>query len=236
MSVRGDGQALLIGNSRWHWAQHNGERWSVEHTDPAPERIGDALNVWAAVGPVPAALERLDDRRIRTRDVPLDHAPPWLGVDRALGSWQAWRRSQHLEHDCSQGLTVVDAGTVLSITVLDADGCFRGGQLIPGYRLQLRAMAEGTAALPSTLAWPDQNDPFPQNTVAAMQQGVVRGLVAAIQQAQRCAGGVLWLCGGDAQLLAQQLSHASDPVHVSSDLQLEGLMELSGGLSSNPDR
>ncbi len=140
-SARDVGRALLIGNSRWHWAQRRGNTVRIEHSLPDPGRIGNDPPVWAAVGPVPEPLMAHQDLRIRLEDVPLPKAPPWLGVDRALGAWMAWRCSQEQQLDCSRGLLLVDAGTVLSLTRVTADGCFGGGQLIPGYRLQLQAMA-----------------------------------------------------------------------------------------------
>ena len=52
-----DSRALLIGNSRWHWATQRGERWSFDHAAPDPLRIDTTNLIWAAVGEVPAALE-----------------------------------------------------------------------------------------------------------------------------------------------------------------------------------
>ena len=49
--------ALLIGNSRWHWATQRGERWSFDHAAPDPLRIDTTDLIWAAVGEVPAALQ-----------------------------------------------------------------------------------------------------------------------------------------------------------------------------------
>ncbi len=107
-----------------------------------------------------------------------------------------------------QGLLLVDAGTVLSLTRVTADGCFGGGQLIPGYRLQLQAMADGTLGLPSTPEDLDNDalqEVFPQQTVAAMQRGVLEAMLASIAAAQQHAQGLLWICGGDAALLKASL-------------------------------
>ncbi len=151
----------------------------------------------------------------------------------------AWRRSQEQQLDCSRGLLLVDAGTVLSLTKVGADGCFAGGQLLPGYRLQLRAMAEGTVGLPSTLerhqdAFPQ--DIFPQETVAAMQQGVLQGLLAAIEVAQQHSQGLLWICGGDAELIKMHWACATELLQVETDLQLQALLDLAAGISSGRDR
>ena len=245
-SERGGGRALLIGNSRWHWAQRHGQGVRVDHGAPDPDRIGTNPPIWAAVGPVPEQLRAHQDLRIRLEDVPLLKAPPWLGVDRALGAWMAWRRSQEQELDCSKGLLLVDAGTVLSLTRLTADGCFGGGQLIPGYRLQLRAMAEGTVGLPSTPESPDGEAPqkilppevfpqevFPKNTVAAMQRGVLQAMLATIAVAQQNSKGLLWICGGDADLLQHHWSGATELLQLEGDLQLQALLDLAAGISSD---
>jgi type III pantothenate kinase len=133
----------------------------------------------------------------------------------------------------------VDAGTVLSLTKVGADGCFVGGQLLPGYRLQLRAMAEGTVGLPSTLERPQEafpQDIFPKETVGAMQRGVLQGLLAAIAVAQQQSQGLLWICGGDAELIQTHWDSATELLQVETDLQLQALLDLAAGISSVRDR
>ena len=238
-SVWDVGRALLIGNSRWHWAQRQGNTVRIEHGPPDPARIGTNPPVWAAVGPVPEPLLAHQDLRICLEDVPLPKAPPWLGVDRALGAWMAWRCSQEQQLDCSRGLLLVDAGTVLSLTRVTADGCFGGGQLIPGYRLQLQAMTKRTLGLPSTPEDLDQEalqEVFPQQTVAAMQRGVLEAMLASIAAAQQHAQGLLWICGGDAALLKRHWSGATELLQLEGDLQLQALLSLGAGLSSARDR
>ena len=238
-SARDVDRALLIGNSRWHWAQRQGNTVRIEHGPPDPGRIGTDPPVWAAVGPVPESLMAYQDLRISLEDVPLPKAPPWLGVDRALGAWMAWRCSQEQQLDCSRGLLLVDAGTVLSLTRVTADGCFGGGQLIPGYRLQLQAMTKRTLGLPSTPEDLDQEalqEVFPQQTVAAMQRGVLEAMLASIAVAQQHAQGLLWICGGDAALLKRHWSGATELLQLEGDLQLQALLSLGAELSSGRDR
>jgi len=237
--ARDVGRALLIGNSRWHWAQRQDHYVRIEHGPPDPGRIGTDPPVWAAVGSVPEPLMAHQDLRIRLEDVPLPKAPPWLGVDRALGAWMAWRCSQEQQLDCSRGLLLVDAGTVLSLTRVTADGCFGGGQLIPGYRLQLQAMTKGALGLPSTPEDLDQEalqEVFPQQTAAAMQRGVLEAMLASIAAAQQHAQGLLWICGGDAALLKRHWSGATELLQLEGDLQLQALLSLGAGLSSGRDR
>ena len=66
-------------------------------------------------------------------------------------------------------------------------------------------MAEGTLGLPSTPEVPSNDalqEVFPQQTVAAMQRGVLEAMLASIAAAQQHAQGLLWICGGDAALLS----------------------------------
>jgi type III pantothenate kinase len=198
---------LLIGSSRWHWAEQLGPGLRV--WDDAAPVVTPAVppQGWAAVGRVPAGPGLPLSRRISVADVPLAEAPPWLGVDRALAGWQAWR-------ELGGGVLVADAGTVLSLTLVDGTGRFRGGRLMAGLALQLRAMAEATQGLPS-LAPPwrglvDDDDAWPAGTGEAMVTGVAAGLAAAVATAARQAraglGGCrLVLSGGDGALLARRL-------------------------------
>lgn len=180
---------------------------------------------WAAVGALPASLGLDPQRRLWLSDVPLLSAPPWLGLDRALAGWQAWRCS-----DC--GVLVADAGTALSLTRVSAAGEFAGGRLLAGASLQLQALASGTAALPQ-LPVPVElpGHPWPRATEPAMAAGVLRGLAAVIAQAWREARAgdpacQLWLTGGDAPALAPLLGVGASP-----QLALQGLVALRSDLS-----
>lgn len=155
-------RCLLIGNSRWHWAEQSGtSRWVYQHEVAAPEALDSPsdLMAWAAVGPIPQHPCLQSSRRLNLADIPLQGIPPWLGIDRALAGWGAWRANEtHV------GVLVVDAGTVLSLTRISATGSFSGGLLAAGYGLQLRAMAEATAGLNVTSPVgldPEDAKPFP---------------------------------------------------------------------------
>jgi len=164
--------------------------------DAIPPGVASALLLgWAAVGPVPADLVLPPEARLLLAEVPLQAAPPWLGIDRALAGWWGWRL-------VAGPVLVADAGTVLSFTRVDREGRFAGGRLLAGAALQLRAMAGGTARLPaleaaavpvdaSAVAALAEDavpaDPaaaaWPHDTAGAMRSGVLRGLAAAIAAA-----------------------------------------------------
>ncbi|MEO1003067.1 MAG: type III pantothenate kinase [Cyanobacteria bacterium J06638_7] len=239
---------LLIGNSRWHCARPEGTGlhcWS--EASGRPGTIGSSqgpqlglLLGWAAVGPLPedAALDQ--GCRIGLSRVPLQRMPSWLGVDRALVGWQAWRRS-------GTAVLVADAGTALSLTLVDGEGRFRGGRIQAGLALQLQALASGTAQLPVVPAVTPElglapgaspSDPWPTVTAEAMALGVAEGLVAAVAEAWRQArssepGCRLWITGGDGARIAARLNCPYQPW-----LALEALAGLCpvSELRSGPDR
>lgn len=216
---------LLIGNSRWHWAASAPPQQELHlwHTSPAAGELANAvqgLHAWAAVGPVPLELALPQSRRLTLAAVPLSAAPAWLGVDRALAGWQAWRLTRG-------PVLVADAGTVLSLTRVRGDGSFAGGRLMAGAALQWRAMGSATALLPVLDPQQTQPEPkrtqtcgsWPHATEAAMRHGVIEGLSAALVDAMRQAlvdepQLRLVLTGGDGPLLLPGLN---------SRLEAEGL-------------
>ncbi len=218
---------LLIGNSRWHWAERQAHGLRCWHTAPPlnPEALaGDQLLAWAAVGALPERLSLPRSRRIALVDVPLQGLPGWLGIDRALVGWRAWRRQ-------GGAVLVADAGTALSLTCVDAEGRFAGGRISAGVALQLRALGHATALLPSLQApAAAARDPWPPATEAAMAEGCLRATAAAVIQAWHdlpAAGrGGLWLTGGDAPLLLPLVQQRQLRPELAPDLALEALAAL----------
>lgn len=242
---------LLIGNSRWHWAAPGpvgAPGLRVWHTSaPGGPRAGSlaglgGLQGWAAVGAVPVDFPVAGTARLELAEVPLAGMPPWLGIDRALVGWAAWRR-------LAGPVLVADAGTVLSLTRVAGGGHFVGGRLLAGVALQLRAMAGGTQHLPGPVPGPTPvvegaagETPsslalWPQDTALAMRVGVLRGLAAAIgaaaAEARQEEGSCrLLLTGGDGPALATLLGAECCP-----DLALEALAALRPlALSPGPGR
>ena len=248
-SARGDGRGdlspaaaphwLLIGNSRWHWRAHpdaGGPGCWSEAAQTATGRLRQLgpqqLVAWAAVGRLPRPARPLlpTARRITAAAVPLGAVPPWLGVDRALAGWAAWRLGE------GAPVLVADAGTALSLTRVDGDGRFAGGRLLAGVGLQLRSLHRATAALPPC-ASPDRADglahaAWPAATEAAMAVGVARGAAAALWSAAReleesaLPTPQLWITGGDAELLAPLLAAQGQRWRLHPQLVLDALATL----------
>jgi len=230
----GEARWLLIGNSRWHWAERRGGPMSFHHGPPLEGPL-PPLQAWAAVGAIPPAAELPNERRLHLDQVPLRESPPWLGIDRALVGWQAWQRSR-------TPVLVADAGTVLSLTWVDGQGRFRGGRLMAGAGLQWRAMVAGTDGLSPPGTWagadPTALSPWPTPTAEAMVVGVLRGLAAALSAAAverrafepHCR---LVLTGGDGDVLAPwvvaQLEGREARFDLVADLALRALVDLRPG-------
>jgi type III pantothenate kinase len=231
---------LLVGNSRWHWAESGPAGLCIRHESPQQGARSLALGLppraWAAVGPLAPDLALDPGTRLVTRDLPLLDLPDWLGVDRALAGWLAWR-------ELGGAVLVADAGTVLSLTRIDRHARFAGGRLMAGLALQLRAMAAGTAALPElpaagSLAGLLGSDAWPAGTQAAMVSGVAHALAAALVQALRelaeqDRGIRLVLSGGDAPLLlplcrAMLGAEQAGAIELLPDLALRAVVERGG--------
>lgn len=130
----------------------------------------------------------------------------------------------------STPLLVVDAGTAVTLDVVDEAGVFRGGNISPGVSMRLRAMHEFTASLPLANA----EGPVPEfgrDTLTAMRSGAVRGTCAEIAgsfgHARRLYGASrVLLTGGDASLLSRYVDIPSDCVTVVPDLVDIGLISI----------
>ncbi len=149
-----------------------------------------------------------------------------VGIDRLIAAWAA----RELVHQ--DGVVVVDAGSAMTVDLIDDQGVFRGGAIMAGLRLQIRALATGTDALtevdlqgplPSPLAPGRKTHDAIRVGISAAAAGGVRFLV---EQYHALVGTPLRLVitGGDAPYLMPHLG--STAVHV-PDLILRGLWHLS---------
>ena len=74
---------------------------------------------------------------------------------------------------------VLDLGTATTATVIDRNGCFSGGAIMPGVRLSYGALAAGTSLLPEISITPPKKC-IATNTVDCMRAGAVFGTAAMI--------------------------------------------------------
>jgi type III pantothenate kinase len=161
----------------------------------------------------------------RAAGVVNSHRPPaQLGADRWASLVAARTRavaSELFPPPC----VVVNAGTLVTIDALDADGVFRGGIILPGLRLMLQAIGERTASLKMPAG---RVDAFPTTTPDALASGAMQAVCGAVEQMRaplRRADTLVqcYLAGGAAHEIAP---HLSGPVEVVDNLVLEGVLAL----------
>lgn len=105
-----------------------------------------------------------------------------LGTDRMLASVAAVRLH-------GKPVITVDIGSAVTVDLVDDDGVFRGGVILAGAGMRLRALAQFTSALPE-VSIPDGPPPLiGRSTVACISSGIhhgmrqeILGLVAEIQR------------------------------------------------------
>ena len=131
-----------------------------------------------------------------------------------------------------QPAIVVDAGSAVTVNLLDESGAFAGGTIFPGFRLMALALCEHTAQLPLVdIAGPMMDGPPGKNTEAAIRLGILHAVAGGIdaivrETASRCSiAPFLFLTGGDmtpqlAGLLQSRHAFQSD---VRPALTLEGI-------------
>ncbi len=243
-----------VGNSRMKWGLHGQRGWLVQGVIPNADIGTLALRDWQnlprptrAVGvnvAGEAARVRVEGQLTRWR-LSVDwlvatpaaagvtnryERPSQLGPDRWAALVAARRRV--LEGGAAPApCVVVNAGTAVTVDALDADGVFRGGFILPGMRLMLRALAENTAALKVP---PGDYHDFPTNTPDALHSGALQAVCGAIElmrlrltagQRQAC----VYAAGGAAPEVAP---HLAPPVEVVDNLVLEGVLVLADPLAA----
>ncbi len=151
--------------------------------------------------------------------------PRQLGVDR----WVAMIAARSM---CDTSCVVVDAGTAITIDVLNNDGQHLGGQILPGLGLMTESLASSTSDLPDVSWRISRNssglDIFASKTSAAISLGAVGAAVGAVERATRVlrdAGfePTIFLTGGDAR-------HILEPIEEEAvncpHLVLQGLARM----------
>ncbi|WP_341676553.1 type III pantothenate kinase [Niveibacterium sp. SC-1] len=229
---------LLIdaGNTRIKFGWHDGRQW-VCREDIAHDAL-DAVS-FSRFGPVQrVVIAHVASEAIRSRLQVLltgweDHtewlrpdaercglsngyaAPERLGADRwaaAIGAWSRLRRA----------CVVVSAGTATTVDAIDETGRFRGGLILPGHGLMLRALAGGTADLPLAEG---QCVDFPLNTHDAIETGIRYAQSGAVERfrSQMPFGTPVVLSGGSASALAPLIAPPRIDI---PNLVLEGLLQI----------
>lgn len=178
-------------------------RWCVASVHRAAEK---RLQAWVA-------RHRGDDayRRLAHTDLPLKIAvehPDRVGMDRLVAAVGANRMRV-----VDRPAVVVDAGTAVTVNLIDAAGIFQGGVILPGLATTARALSLDTDALP-LVDFPANGEPpevIGKSTEAAIRSGLFWGTVGAVRECvaqmrkQLAEPPQLFITGGDARRMAPLL-------------------------------
>ena len=138
--------------------------------------------------------------------IAIDYSTPeTLGRDRIAAAVGA--------RDAAGGsaVVVIDAGTAITLDVVDADGHYRGGNISPGVNMRFAALNHYTARLPLL----DSDGEIPDwghDTATAIRSGVIGGVAGEIEGfVKRVANRLgckpqVWITGGDSAMIAQRLA------------------------------
>ncbi|TNE68192.1 type III pantothenate kinase [bacterium] len=128
-----------------------------------------------------------------------------LGLDRFLACEGAYQQSK-------KTVLVIDAGTAVTIDVMDEQGVFQGGVIAPGLRLFENGLHQFAPALPNVEreipdSWP------PKSTTEALQWGISGGFLEMVkglvnQWITHYPQAEIWCTGGDGLWLSTYLERA----------------------------
>lgn len=232
--------AIDCGNTRLKWGVHDGDGWralglldyaelpglaDLLRAQPRIEKavvanvagpqVGDAvLSALTLLGaPQVWAKSQAAQCGVRNR---YDH-PEQLGVDR----WAALIGARALHEGAC---LVVCAGTATTADVLDGEGQFQGGLILPGVALMCRALAGNTAQLPLA---DGSFAGLPRNTADAIVSGCLQAQAGAIErmfeQVAAYPGATCLVSGG---AVAQLFDLLRLPKRHVDNLVLEGLVRI----------
>jgi len=131
----------------------------------------------------------------------------------------------------SMAVCVVDAGSALTIDLVDNCGVHQGGYIAPGLSMQLRALNQGTGNIALANIPPDASLQPGLNTRDAVIAGILLGaqqliLAAVIDFEQQGVKPLLLVTGGDGPRLLEGLGKFSNEAQYSPHLVLEGMAFL----------
>jgi type III pantothenate kinase len=140
--------------------------------------------------------------------------PNKMGVDRWLAMQAVWSQQPNTSH------IIVDAGTAITLDVIDNFGRHVGGYICPGFSMMKAGLLGGTQRVMAQDNWQLGRE-LGNNTQGCVDYGI-QDMVACwleshrVKQPDAC----IWITGGDGVRLNSLLS---SPVTFEADLVLDGL-------------
>ncbi len=242
--------AIDVGNTLTKFGLHDGEGWTLVERCTTPQVIEDVsrsplsglagqAQVVVGCSVVPEATRALEARvpvrwlTAQNVGIPIRYGPPWsVGADR-LANALALR-------ELARPAIALDIGSATTFDVVDREGAFAGGAILPGPALWLKSLAQGTAQLPEG-AMDQPAAALGTTTIGGLQSGLYFGLLGALervaaelsdelQQGETRQTTLLAITGGYARLIESALdesdvlrSHAVAVLSV-PQLTLDGLL------------
>jgi type III pantothenate kinase len=237
-SIKVENIAFLdVGNSTFKLGQRKEDQWQIQWFKSA-KVLGEALKVqdyeYMVTASVRATKDWADDiaqeipvALLEVADVPKEllsyETPETLGIDRFLGCFGA-----HCLSD--KPVVVIDCGSACTIDLMDGDGVFQGGVILPGVRALLQVFGIAAPALPTAEFLIPAKFPG-KSSKASLQWGIAQFLVDGIRaNLARYEAEIgdfeLFVTGGDGELI---LPHIQQKAAFRPDLiflGMEALIEL----------
>lgn len=140
------------------------------------QRAKDVVAHWPALLPVPTLL--IDNQKVPLSiDVVF---PRKVGIDRLLNSVAA-----NVLREPGQPVIIVDSGTAITVDLVDAEGTFRGGAILPGILLGAKSLHQETTTLPYVDVWEllkQEPDVLGRCTETAIASGLYWGHLGAVKE------------------------------------------------------
>jgi len=117
------------------------------------------------------------------KDVPLPmeldvDEPQKVGVDRVLCAFAGFMV-------VGDAVVVADFGTAVTIDLVDENGVFLGGTILPGFDMSADALHRHTAVLPKIDKVKTPQKPFGRNTIEAINNGLYYSAIGALETITR---------------------------------------------------
>lgn len=192
--------------SHWRWRPRESPPWDQLPPGPLTWAVASVsrepcLSLQAAV-----ANRRPDDRwrQLGSQEFPIETAvadKAAVGADRLAAAVAA-----NAERAEGRAVIVVDAGSAITVDLIDERGVFQGGAIMPGMAMAAQALSQDADLLPSVEPAESPPDAVGRDTAGAIRSGLYWGAWGAIrelaaQYARHCpappqivltGGGVLW--------------------------------------------
>ena len=189
--------------------------------------LGSVKNVWTEQLKK-IARQELDEKVFEIgqgKDIPLPMTmavdkPEEVGVDRVLSAFAAYTV-------VGDAVAVADFGTAVTIDLVDEDGSFLGGVIIPGFQICAQALKDYTAKLPKINKVKRPKSPYGVNTKEAINNGLYFAAVGVLENMLRAYADELgkWpqaiVTGGAAETIKEDCNFVDSFV---TDLTVKGIV------------